>query len=347
MKTDLWELYRQMLRSRLFEEAVQKLWLEGRISGEMHMGLGEEGIVAGINAHLREGDALALDHRGTPPLVMRGVDLRLLARELLGRPDGLCAGQGGHMHLFSPEHLAASSGIVGAAAPTAAGLALAGRQLRPGSLAVAFFGEGAMNQGMVMEALNLAAVWKLPVLFVCKDNARAITTHSPAVTAGSLLDRARSFALFSREVAGSDVEAVSRVAGKMAERLRKGKGPAFLLASCVHLEGHFLGDPLLRLAREPVAEMKERAGPLLRAAVAGKGSAFGRRLKGLASVSASIARSRKEGRTKRRDPLIRARRELERDGERLEALEVEVGAEIARAIEESVGETSRSGRPVS
>ena len=154
---DLWDLYQQMLRSRLFEQSVQELWEAGKISGEMHMGIGEEAIVAGVVCQLQEGDAMALDHRGTPPLIMRGVDPVLLLRELLGRPDGLCRGMGGHMHLFSRKHLAASSGIVGASGPAGVGFALAAEYLRPGNVAVAFFGEGSVNQGMMMEAMNLAA----------------------------------------------------------------------------------------------------------------------------------------------------------------------------------------------
>ena len=147
MTYDLWALYRHMLRSRLFELAVAKLWNDGDISGEMHLGTGEEAIAAGVVSQLTDGDAMALDHRGTPPLLMRGVDPVTLLRELLGRSDGLCAGMGGHMHLFSPEHLAASSGIVGASGPAVVGFALAAQRLRPGTLAAAFFGEGAVNQG--------------------------------------------------------------------------------------------------------------------------------------------------------------------------------------------------------
>lgn len=119
MPPDLWSLYGMMLKSRLFEEAVAQLWQAGRISGEMHLGTGEEGVIAGVMAHLQDGDALALDHRGSAALLMRGVDPVLILRELLGDPDGLCGGQGGHMHLFSKEHLAASSGIIGAGGPAA------------------------------------------------------------------------------------------------------------------------------------------------------------------------------------------------------------------------------------
>ena len=151
MPPDLWFCYSLMLKSRLFEQAVTRLWNEGLISGEMHLGTGEEAIVAGIVAQLAEGDAMCLDHRGTPPLIMRGVDPLLILRELLSRPDGLCGGKGGHMHLFSKNHLIASSGIVGSTGPAVAGFALPAQYLHPGTIAVAFFGDGAMNQGMLME----------------------------------------------------------------------------------------------------------------------------------------------------------------------------------------------------
>lgn len=169
-------LYAMMKKSRLFEEAIAQLWKAGLISGEMHLGTGEEAVLAGVIPHLRQGDAMAVDHRGTAAFLMRGIDPVLLLREMLGRPDGLCGGMGGHMHLFSKEHLSASSGIVGATGPAAVGFAMAVQTLHPGAISVAFFGEGAMNQGMLMESINLAAVWNLPVLFVCKDDGWAITT---------------------------------------------------------------------------------------------------------------------------------------------------------------------------
>jgi len=152
--------------------------------------MGEQSIAAAIVSRLTEGDALALDHRGTPPMLMRGVDPVALLREFLGSRDGLCGGQGGHMHLFAPEKLAASSGIVGAAGPAAVGFALAGQGLRPGTVSVAFFGDGATSQGMLMETLNLAVVWNLPVIFIGKDNGWAITTSARSVVGRSLLARA-------------------------------------------------------------------------------------------------------------------------------------------------------------
>ncbi len=333
MQPDQWMLYREMLRSRLFEEAVCRLWEDGLISGEMHTGMGEEGIAAGVVTQLIDGDALALDHRGTPPLVMRGVDLVPLLREMLGRPDGLCGGQGGHMHLFSPQHLAASSGIVGAAGPAAAGFALAAQQLRPGAVAVAFFGEGAANQGMLLESFNLAAAWKLPVLFICKDNGWAITTPSPSVTAGSLGQRARGFGLDVAPVDGLDVEAVWQAARAALERARRGDGPTFIQATCVHLEGHFLGDQMFRVARHPIREMVPIIGPLTRAFLRPKGAPPGERLRILREVSTRSARLARSQTARHNDPLDRLRAKLEADAERLEDLEQEVQREILEAVE--------------
>lgn len=262
MPPDIWSLYALMLRSRLFEEVIAKLWHDGLISGEMHLGTGEEAIIADVVAHLREGDAMALDHRSTAALLMRGVDPVLIAREMLGYPDGLCGGMGGHMHLFSKEYLAASSGIVGAEGPAAAGFALAAQYLRPGAVAVAFFGEAAMNQGMLMESMNLSSVWNLPVLFVCKDDGWAITTQSKMVTGGDLNERARGLGIPAVEVDGYDVSGVWEASHSAIERARSGKGPTFLHARCVHFEGHLLGFQLLRIVRDPLREIPEIAVPL-------------------------------------------------------------------------------------
>lgn len=351
MQSDRWTLYRQMLRSRLFEEAVTGLWNEGSVPGEMHSGAGEEGVVAGVVAHLGDGDAMALDHRGTPPLLMRGVDPVALLREILGRTDGLCRGMGGHMHLFAPDLLAASSGIVGASAPAALGFALAAERLRPGTVAVAFFGEGATNQGMLLESLNLAVAWRLPVLFVCKDNGWAITTRSEAVTGGRLTDRAEGFGMRARRVDGWDVERVLEVAGEAVDRARDGGGPTFLHARCIHVEGHFLGDPLLRIVRRPVAEMAGIAGPLLRSMGRRRGAGMGARTRGLATILAAVAAQYREQLGDRHDPLAVSRRTLAADGEddRLEELEEAVVGEVrdivARALMPSAAGGEREEAP--
>jgi len=333
MKLDLWELYRQMLRSRIFEEAVMLLWNAGKISGEMHMGIGEEAIAAGVVSQLREGDAMALDHRATPQFIMNRVDPVALLQELLGHPEGLCHGMGGHMHLFSKEHLMASSGIVGSSGPAAAGFALAAKHLRPKAVSVAFFGEGAMNQGMMMESMNLAAVWKLPVIFVCKDNQWSISTSSSSVTGGELCDRAKSFGMPAWSIDGLDVEAVSACAEKAVKLARHGKGPSFMLAGCVHPEGHFLGYSAIRIVRHPVREMKKLAGPMIGSVVKIKGASPGKRIASLGAITSLLGKTAIEYYWKKEDPVKRARKKLRAHKERLHQLEEEVKQEINDIIE--------------
>jgi pyruvate dehydrogenase E1 component alpha subunit len=334
MRISLASLYRQMLRSRRFEEAVKALWEEGLISGEMHLGIGEEAVVAGIVAQLRDEDALALDHRGTPALVMRGVDLTLLLKEFLGCPDGLCSGRGGHMHLFSRAHLAASSGIVGSAGPLGAGFALSAQMLRPESAAVAFFGDGAMNQGMLLESFNLAAAWKLPLVFVCKDNGWAVSTRSESVTGGNLADRAKGFGLPVLEAEGTDVEAVRDTALEAFTRARQGGGPSFLLARCPRMEGHFLGDPLLKAAREPARQIRGMAIPLVRSVLAGEGASRLKRLSGLGSILASMGKTAKERwDQKGDDPVEKAEKKLEKDHVLSVQIKKDVDEEIRKALE--------------
>jgi pyruvate dehydrogenase E1 component alpha subunit len=322
-----------MLKSRLFEEAIAKLWHNGLISGEMHLGTGEEAIIAGVVAHLREGDAMALDHRGTAALLMRGIDPVLILRELLGRPNGLCRGMGGHMHLFSKEHLAASSGIVGAEGPTAAGFALSAQYLHPGAIAVAFFGEGAMNQGMLLESMNLASVWRLPVLFVCKDDDWAITTQSVTVTGGNLNERARGLGIPFVEADGLNVSALWEAAHGAIERARSGQGPTFLHARCVHFEGHFLGFQLIRTVRDPLREMPGIAVPLTQSFVRLGGASLRERMAGLKAVIAAVLSAvRDPRRDPTNDPVPRARATLHSDPGRLQEVEDQIEKEISSVL---------------
>lgn len=339
---DLWSLYALMRRSRLFEEAVAQLWHDGLISGEMHLGTGEEAIIAGVVCQLRSGDAMAVDHRGTAAFLMRGVDPVSLLREILGRGDGLCGGHGGHMHLFSKEHLAASSGIVGAGGPAAVGFALAARHLRPGTIAVAFFGEGAMDQGMLMESINLAAVWNLPVLFVCKDDDWAITTRREETSSGDMGERVRGLGAEYVKVDGLDVERVWRAAHQALGRARAGKGPTLLHARCVHLEGHFLGLLSLRMIRNPLREMPAVVGPLLRSFLRPGGASLRDRLAGLGTILAnSWATSRDPRRLSSNDPIVRTRDSLLSDPVRLNELESRIETEIAALTAAALDEVTR------
>jgi len=336
MEPDLLLLYENMFRSRLFEEAVTRIWLAGDISGEMHLSVGEEAIFAGTVLQLVDGDAMALDHRGTAPMVMRGIDLVLLLKEFLGRPDGLCGGKGGHMHLFSKEHLIASSGIVGAAGPAAVGFALAATYLRPKKIALAFFGEGAMNQGMLMEAMNLAVAWNLPVIFVCKDSKWAITTISSTVTGGNLTDRARSFGMPASEIDGTDVETVWSVASEAIQRARDNKGPSFILAHCMHPEGHFLGDPLLRITRRPLKEMSKISIPLIKSITKMKGSSISERTSSLGTVTTLIGKTIKEHTFDQKDPLNILKEKLKSNKDKIEEIENKLREEIQNVVHESM-----------
>lgn len=333
MNIDLWLVYRQMLRSRLFEEAVMVLWERGLISGEMHLGTGEEAIMAGVVLQVQDGDALALDHRGTAALLMRGVDPVRLLREFLGQPEGLCRGMGGHMHLFAPEFLAASSGIVGSSGPAAAGFALASQYLRAGRVAVAFFGEGATNQGMLLESLNLAVAWQLPVLFVCKDNQWEITTPGASVTGGILTERARGFGMPAVDVDGRDVEAVWAAAGDAIRRARQGEGPTFLHASCVHLQGHFLGDQLLRIASNPLRELDSTTVPMIKAFLRRRGAPVNERLRSVSRIMATISQAPTTRSIQNKDPLVFARLKLVSAPARLEQMEDEISTEIQSCVE--------------
>ena len=326
-------LYREMLRARSYELAVEDLWHRGLIAGEMHLGTGEEAAAAGVVTLLGDGDGLALTHRCSPALVVRGVPIVPMLRELLGCEDGLCGGRGGHMHLFSKEHLAATSGIVGASLPTAAGFALANRKLRANRVAVAFTGTGAMNSGMALETLNLAVAWSLPLVIVCIDNGWAITTAAEAVTGGGHLERARAFGLRTNSADGRDVRAVHKVAGKLIDAARRGKGPAFLLVKCPRLDGHFLGDPLLRMARQPVAEGKSTFAKVLSSAASRGGGGLKDRAGGMTKMMSVIARARRSpARERRGDPMLAARKAMKKDETERDRIDAEVEAEIETAV---------------
>jgi acetoin:2,6-dichlorophenolindophenol oxidoreductase subunit alpha len=339
---DLWMLYTLMKKSRLFEEAVAQLWQGGLISGEMHLGTGEEAIIAGIVSQLVPGDAMAVDHRGTAAFLMRGIDPVALLREMLGREDGLCGGRGGHMHLYSKEHLAASSGIVGAAGPRAVGFALAAQTLRPATVAIAFFGEGAMNQGMLLESLNLAAVWNLPVIFVCKDDGWAITTQSQEAIRGDMGDRVRGLGVNYMAVDGFDVEAVWSAGNQAIARARTGGGPTFLHATCVHLDGHFLGYELLRITRRPLQESPKLTVPVLRSFLHRRGGNFRERFVGMNMIFSKLWSTMRDPREdENNDPIIRMRQRLMVDPGRVNEVDQKAQMEISAVVDAALVEVTR------
>jgi TPP-dependent pyruvate/acetoin dehydrogenase alpha subunit len=322
--------YRMMVRMRLVEEALTQAWADGLVPGEYHSGIGEEGINAGVLQHLGPDDSLHLDHRNTPGFIGRGADAGSLMREVLGSESGLNDGRAGHMHLLAPHLRTACDGLVGASFPLAAGSAVAGSMLRPGSVAVAFAGEAAINQGMLMEAWNLAAAWRCPVLFVIKDNRWSITTYSPAVTAGTAADRARSFGMPVASVDGSRIAEVHSAAGALLTGIRDGGGPAVLVASCHRPGGHFEGDGLVRLLHRP-HQMTAAWAPGLAKGITGSSSA-GAKAGGTGEIAARAARAARDWSAgTMKDPLAVARRLL--PGDEAARIERQERAEILDAIE--------------
>ncbi len=313
-------LHETMVRIRMFERIAEQFWRAGRISGELHSSVGEEAVAAGVIDHLGGRDAVSVDHRSTGPLVARGLPTSGLLAEMLGHEEGLGRGRGGHMHLLSREHLAVSDGIVGAAGPLACGFALAARRGGRGAVAVAFFGEGAVNQGMLLEAFNLAVVWRLPVLFVCKDSRWAITTRSRDVTGGDLQRRAGAFGLLTGRADGGDVASVWSGSRRLLTEVRQGK-PAFLLVDVRRPEGHLLDDAFLRPLREPIAQARALGVPMLGAM---------RRAGGTPGAS-----TRSLGQLTRRFTLLAADRVASHDP--LRTSRRRLGAESARRIEQRVG----------
>jgi TPP-dependent pyruvate/acetoin dehydrogenase alpha subunit len=236
------------------------------------------------------------------------------------------------MHLFSKEMFAASSGILGSSGPAACGFALASQYLKKGKIAVAFFGEGTMNQGMLLESMNLAVVWRLPVIFVCRDNHRAITTVSSEVTGGDLVERAMSFGMPGYEIDGSDVEMVWKIAEAAITDARKKQGPSYIHAHCFRREGHFLGDPLLRIPRHPVREIGAITGSLLRSTTKLKGASLKNRAESLKKVAAIIGQTTKDQLIRPDDPIELIKDKLKGDKQRLENLKRKTELEIEQIV---------------
>ncbi|XKE46987.1 thiamine pyrophosphate-dependent dehydrogenase E1 component subunit alpha [Halomonas organivorans] len=248
----LW-MYRQMVTSRHLEERIETLYMEGKtpvfnmakgpIPGEMHLSNGQEPCAAGVCAHLTADDVVTATHRPHHIAVAKGVDLNEMVAEIFGKATGLAGGRGGHMHLFDERVNFSCSGIIGEGLGPAVGAALS-RQLqgKPG-VAVAFLGEGAANQGAFHEALNLAAVWRLPVVFVIEDNAWGISVAKQASTAVPRNDRrAAAYGMPGHHVADNDVEGVFAAAGEAIARAREGLGPSLIEIETARLAGHFMGD---------------------------------------------------------------------------------------------------------
>ena len=238
-------LYRQMLILRRFEETVARVYREGKIPGFVHLYVGEEAVAAGVCAHLTPEDYCASTHRGHAHALAKGVPAREVMAELWGRSSGCSGGRGGSMHLYAPEcGLLGTNGIVGAGIPMAVGAAFSASYRGTSQVAVAFFGDGASNTGAFHEGLNLASIWKLPVVFVCENNLYATEMSFLKATAGqNVAARAAGYAMPGLQVDGQDVLAVYETAGRAIARARSGDGPTLIECLTYRYRGHHEGDP--------------------------------------------------------------------------------------------------------
>ncbi len=236
-------MYRRMVMIRLFEERVNDLYTRALMPGLAHLYIGEEAVAVGICEALRPTDYVTSTHRGHGHCLAKGASPDRMFAELLGKEAGYCRGKGGSMHIADPAtgNLGANA-IVGGSTGIATGAALSSKRLGKDDVAVCFFGEGALGQGVLYEVMNLAALWKLPVIYICENNQYTEYTHYSETTAGDILARGKAFGVPAESVDGQDVRAVNAVAKKMVERARRGEGPSFLVCNTYRYTGHHVGD---------------------------------------------------------------------------------------------------------
>ena len=237
------QMYRRMQMIRLFEEQVNELYTRALMPGLAHLYVGEEAVAVGICEALRNDDYITSTHRGHGHCLAKGAAPDRMFAELLGKEAGYCRGKGGSMHIADPAtgNLGANA-IVAGSAGIATGAAFSAKHAGKGQVAVCFFGEGALGQGVVYEVMNLAALWKLPVIYACENNYYSEYTHFSETTAGDVLARGEAFGVPSESVDGQDVRAVYATASRLVDRARNGGGPAFLLCNTYRYTGHHVGD---------------------------------------------------------------------------------------------------------
>jgi acetoin:2,6-dichlorophenolindophenol oxidoreductase subunit alpha len=241
---DLWlRMYRQMVAIRQFEAQVNELYTRALMPGLAHLYIGEEAVAVGVCEALERTDYITSTHRGHGHCLAKGASPDKMFAELLGKKAGYCKGKGGSMHIADPAtgNLGANAIVCGSAG-IATGAAFSARRLGNGRVAVCFFGEGALGQGVLYEVMNLAQLFKLPVIYVCENNLYTEYTHYSETTAGDILTRATAFGLEAASVDGQDVRAVHGTAQRLVDRARRGEGPAFLLCNTYRYHGHHVGD---------------------------------------------------------------------------------------------------------
>jgi len=261
----LQDAYRQMHVIRKFEEAIRNLYQQGKIRGSFHPCVGQEATAVGGCWALRKDDTITCTYRGHGQAIAKGLSVRAAMAEMLGKVTGCSKGKGGSMHFTDPSvGLLGANAIVAAGIPHAAGAALAAQIQKKDQIALAFFGEGAVNQGVYLETLNLAVVWKLPLVLVCENNLYSEMTPSHETTSVvETYKRAAAFGFESLQIDGNDVELVYNTVEQAAAKARSGGGPIYIEAMTYRLWGHMMGDPEIYRTKEEVSKAKENE-PIVR-----------------------------------------------------------------------------------
>jgi acetoin:2,6-dichlorophenolindophenol oxidoreductase subunit alpha len=258
------DFLREMLLIRRFEEKVEERFRAGELPGFLHVAIGQEGVAVGVCRALEEGDVIASTHRAHGHTIAKGTHPNEVMAELYGKVEGCSHGYGGSMHLYDLErgNLGANA-VVGGGMPGIVGAGIAFKMRGEPRVAVAFFGDGATNIGTFHESLNLAQLWTVPAVFVCEHNRYAESTpaeqHLPIE---DMAKRAEAFGMASMTVNGQDVEAVFDTAKKALRHARDGKGPVFVVADCVRLSGHYVGDPQVYRPKEEILELRKTRDPI-------------------------------------------------------------------------------------
>jgi acetoin:2,6-dichlorophenolindophenol oxidoreductase subunit alpha len=264
---DYLRMYRQMVRIRTFEDNANQLYLSAKMPGLTHMYSGEEAVAVGICEALTDDDRITSTHRGHGHCVAKGADFKQMFCELLGKEEGYCRGKGGSMHIADQSHgnLGANA-IVGGSMGIATGSALRAKLLGQNDVTVCFFGDGATAQGLLYEVMNMAALWKLPVIYACENNGYSEYTKTEEIAAGSITARAEAFGIEAFKIDGQDVLAVNELTQKLVARCRKGEGPFFIELETYRYHGHHVGDINRAYYRSKDEEKawKENRDPIIR-----------------------------------------------------------------------------------
>ena len=236
-------LYEQMLKIRIFEEHVNQLYLTAKMPGLAHLYIGEEAIAVGMCQALRRDDYITSTHRGHGHCLAKGASVDRMFAELLGKEAGYCHGKGGSMHIADQDtgNLGANA-IVGGSAGIATGAAMSSKMRGSDQVTVCFFGDGALGQGALYEVMNMASLWKLPIIYLCENNLYNEYTHYSETTAGEIIARAKAFGIPAEQVDGQDIRIIYATAQRMVERARRGEGPGFMLCDTYRYHGHHVGD---------------------------------------------------------------------------------------------------------